>query len=498
MKMSQLFKASLILTIFFGVNKVVALLRQAIIARQYGITPEIDAFNISNNIPDLIFSIISGGALSLAFIPVLTEYFDKKGQSDAWKLFSQIANLVFVSTAVLSLLVAIFAPAIIGSSFGVAPGFSASQQTLTTNLMRINLFATLIFSLSGLIMAALQSKKHFLLPAIAPILYNVGQIMGTTILTPVFHLGVYGLAYGVVLGAALHMAVQIPGMLRFQFRYAFSLGLKEESVQKVIKLMGPRILTVLAIQIMFLARDNLASHLHAGAVSALTYGYFIMQVPETLIGTAIATALLPTLSQFAERKDTKAFTETLNKAIRVITASTLVITVLSILSVDYFIQVIFHFNQANTQLLGNVTKVYMIGLIVQCLLEITMRTFYAKQDTKTPFVITFMRVALYLVLAIWLVRIGGASGLAWADTLTTAFAVIVMLFLMMKQLPGLLRITDTIKRTAFACIGSALIFYVLTSLLHVSGLPLMILFLIIAGGTSFFFLKNEAKMLVRM
>ena len=188
------------MTIFFGVNKIVALLRQALIARQFGITPDIDAFNISNNIPDLIFSVISGGALALAFIPVLTEYFDQKGTRAAWKLFSQIANLVFFTTAILSIVVILFAPSIIGSRFGVAPGFSQGQQLLTTRLMSINLIATLIFSLSGLVMAALQSKKHFLLPAIAPILYNVGQIIGALVLTPFFHRGVYGLAYGVVLG----------------------------------------------------------------------------------------------------------------------------------------------------------------------------------------------------------------------------------------------------------------------------------------------------------
>lgn len=496
--MSQVFKASLILTLFFGVNKIVALFRQALIARQFGITPDIDAFNVSNNIPDLIFSIISGGALSLAFIPVLTEYFDKKGQRDAWKLFSQIANLVFFSTAILSLLVIVFAPTIIGSTLGVAPGFSSQQKILTANLMQINLIATLIFSLSGLIMAALQSKKHFLLPAIAPILYNVGQIIGAIILTPFFHLGVYGLAYGVVLGAFLHMAVQIPAMIHFKFRYTPSLGLKDPSVKKVIRLMGPRILTVFVIQIMFLARDNLASHLSAGSVSALTYGYFIMQVPETLIGTSIATALLPTLSQFAERKNMQAFTETLNKTLRVITSSTLVITVLSLVSLDYAVQIIFNFNKANTLLLSSVTKVFLIGLLFQCLLEITMRTFYARQDTKTPFVITLIRAVFYIVLSIILMKSEGASGLAWADTITTTLTVIVMLVLMKKTLPGLLDMKGTLKRTAVACISCIGVFYIVFSLLHFPLLVALTLFLVISATISVVTLKNEIKLLLKI
>lgn len=475
-----------------------ALLRQVIVARQYGITPEIDAFNVSNNIPDLIFSIISGGALSLAFIPILTEYFDKKGTNEAWQLFSRVANLVFITTAFLSLIVAVFAPAIISSPLGVAPGFTHEQQLFTASLMRINLVATLIFSISGLCMGALQSKKHFLLPAIAPLLYNVGQIIGALVLTPVFHMGVYGLAYGVVLGALLHLVVQIPGMLRFGFSYIPSFGLNDKGVQRVLYLMGPRILTVLAIQIMFLARDNVASHLSSGSVTALTYGYFILQVPETLIGTAIATALLPTLSQFAERKEKQAFTQALNKTLRVITSSTLVITVISLLSLDYLLQLLFHFNEQNTQLVSSVTKVYMVGLIVQSLLEITTRAFYAEQNTKTPFVITGIRVVLYLILAYTLAQISGAAGLAWADTITTTFAVVVMGILLAKKLPGLLSIQDTAIRTGLACLCIAAIFYTAFSLFHLSGMTILVGCLVLSGITALVILKKELRLLIHL
>lgn len=434
MKMSQVFKASLLLTIFFGVNKVVGLLRQVIIARQFGITPQVDAFNVSNNIPDLIFSIISGGALALAFLPVLTEYFDKKGTNEAWKLFSRIANLVFLATAFLSILVAFFAPIIISSDFGVAPGFSVANQHLTVNLMRLNLLATLVFSLSGLAMAALQSKKHFLLPAIAPILYNLGQIFGAVVLTSSF--GIYSLAYGVILGSVLHLLIQIPGLWHFKFRYTFSLGLTDPGVRRVLLLMGPRILTVLAIQIMFLTRDNLASRLPSGAVSALTYGYFIMQVPETLIGTAIATALLPTLSQFAERKEMKEFTRMLNKSFQVITSITLGITLVSFFTLDYFITLFFNFSRENTLLLSSVTKVFLLGLLFQCLLEVTTRAFYAQQNTKTPFLITMIRAILFIICSVWFMQFG-PEGLAWADTATTAITVGIMSILLSRKLPGL-------------------------------------------------------------
>ncbi len=494
--MSKLFKASLIITIFFGINKIVALFRQAIIARQFGLSSDIDAFNVANNLPDLLFSLISGGALALAFIPVLTEYLDKKGKDDSWKLFSQIANLVFLTTAVLSIIVAIFANPLISSPIGVAPGFTPSQQALTANLMRLNLIATLVFSLSGLVMAALQSNKHFLLPAIAPILYNVGQIIGAVFLAPIF--GVYGLVYGIILGSILHLGIQIPGMYHYRFKWTPLINLKDAGVRKVLALMGPRILTVFFIQIIFLTRDNLASRLHEGAVTALTYGYFILQVPETLIGTAIATALLPTLSQFADRKNQKAFIQTLNKTIRVIIALTLIVTVISSVSLDYLLKSIFNFNQASTNLLAWTTRAYLIGLVTQSLLEVVTRAFYAKQDARTPFIITLVRMILYILIAVALFNPFGAIGLALADSITVSLEVVILLFLLAKTMPGLLDIGDTLKRVFLACIVCVLTFYAVVNLLPVPKVFSALFGLFIAGASSLFFIKREIKMLLKL
>lgn len=491
--MSKLFKASLLITVFFGINKIVALLRQAIIARQFGLGSGIDAFNVANNLPDLLFSLISGGALALAFIPVLTEYLDKKGRDDSWRLFSQIANLVFLTTAILSILVTIFATPLISSPLGVAPGFSASQQELTVNLMRLNLIATLVFSLSGLVMAALQSHKHFLLPAIAPILYNVGQIIGAIFFAPFF--GVYGLVYGMILGSILHLLVQIPAMIHFRFRWTPLIDLKDKGVQRVLTLMGPRILTVLFIQIIFLTRDNLASRLQEGAVTALTYGYFILQVPETLIGTAIATALLPTLSQFADRRDKESFTKTLNKTIRVIIALTLIVTVVSSISLDYLLKPIFN---TSTSLLVWTTRAYLIGLVTQSLLEVVTRAFYAKQDSKTPFIITLVRMILYILIAITLFNPFGAVGLALADSITVSLEVIVLLVLLAKTMPGLLEMGDMLKRVALACIVSALVFYGVIYLLPIPSVLAALIGLALATLSAAIFIKKEIRMLLRL
>ena len=217
MKFSRLSKITLLLAFFFMLDKALAILRQVLIARQFGLSPELDAFNVANNVPDLLFALISGGALAMAFIPVLSEVLTKDGRDSAWLLFSRIANLAFIVTSALAIIVAIFAAPMVRNQIGIAPGFTSTQQDLVIRLMRMNLVATIIFSISGLVMAGLQANQHFLLPAMAPLFYNIGQIFGVVILSPAkgytigsitlpaFNLGVTGLVYGVIIGAVLHL-----------------------------------------------------------------------------------------------------------------------------------------------------------------------------------------------------------------------------------------------------------------------------------------------------
>ena len=259
MKFSRLTKISLLLAAFFFLDKVLAFARQVLIARQFGLSAELDAFNVANNIPDLLFALISGGALAIAFIPVLSEVLTRSGQKPAWLLFSRIANLAFLVTVALAILVAIFAAPMVQAELGIAPGFTVAQQHLVIHLMRLNLVATIIFSISGLVMAGLQANQHFLLPAMAPLFYNIGQILGVGILSPeqgyrlgpltlpAYGLGVQGLVYGVIIGAVLHLAIQVPGLVKYHFKWSISLNLRDEAVRKVLRLMGPRLLTMFFI-----------------------------------------------------------------------------------------------------------------------------------------------------------------------------------------------------------------------------------------------------------
>lgn len=483
--MSRLTRTSILLAFFFALDKAVAFLRTVIVARQFDLSQEYDAFNVANNIPDLLFALISGGALAMAFIPVLSEVMTKHGRQQAWDLFSRIGNLAFLVTAGLAVVVAVLAGPLVRSQIGVAPGFGPQQQDLVIELMRLNLIAMLIFSISGLVMAGLQSNQHFLLPAMAPLLYNIGQIIGALILSPeqgytigsftlpAFGFGVQGLVYGVILGALFHLGIQIPGLVRYQFQWTPRIGLNTEPVRKVLVLMGPRLVTMLMIQLIFYVRDNLASRLETGAVSALTLGWTIMQVPETLIGTAIGIALLPTLSEMIAREEREAYQSTIQRAMQVIVAVTLPIAVLLSIGLRPLLGLAFSFDAAGTELLMWTVRGFLFGLTGQCLLEVLVRSFYARQDAITPMITAGINFVVFLVLSVVLFQMFGAPGISLADSLAFTSQAILLLVLLNRRLVMRLSPLNSLARAALAAVIGGVIVYGISLLPISAGQPLV-------------------------
>lgn len=443
--MSKLTRIAFLLTFFFAVDKAAAFLRQVIIARQFGLSAELDAFNVANNVPDLIYAMISGGALAIAFIPVLTATLTTEGRETAWKLFSRVMNLFFLVTGGLSVLVFVAAGMLVRSQIGIAPGFGPEQQAVVVNLMRLNLLATLIFSISGLVMAGLQANNHFLFPAMAPLMYNVGQITGALILSPekgtslgaitlpAFGLGVYGLVYGVILGAGLHLAIQVPGLLIHRFRWSPGLGLNTPGVHQVLRLMGPRVLTVFFVQVIFLVRDNLASRLAEGSVTALSYGWMLQQVPETLIGTAIGTAMLPALSQLAARSETAPYREAIERAARVLIGINLPAAVILAAGLGPLLGGVFHFGPEGTQLLLWTTRAFLAGLVGHCLMEVAARSFYARQDARTPLIAAGINLMAFIVISLTFYRPLGAAGIALSDSICWTGQAVGLLFFLGRR-----------------------------------------------------------------
>jgi putative peptidoglycan lipid II flippase len=428
----RLLNASLLIAVFFGLDKLVGLGRQVLVARYFGLNAALDAYNTANKLPDLLFALISGGALAMAFIPILTETLSGEGRPAAWRLFSRVANLAFVITAAGAALMAILALPLV--QVVVAPGFPPPQQSLVAALLRLNLLATLVFSISGLVMGVLQAQQHFLLPAIAPLLYNLGQIIGVVVLSPRF--GIYGLAYGVILGALLHLAVQVPALVRYHFHWTPELSLADPTVRRVLRLMGPRVLTLGLINLVFITTNNLASRLGTGAVSALAYGWLILQLPETIIGTAIGTALLPTLSEYAARGETAALKRLLRRSLLIILALTIPVTLVSLVLVRPAVKLVFEgraFTAQDSELVVLAARLYLLGLAGQSLIEIGSRAFYTFKDARTPLLLSAVTLAIFIALGVALGPGLGFAGLALANSLAFSVEAGLMLVILYRR-----------------------------------------------------------------
>jgi len=442
-KLSFLSRTTLLLGFFFTLDKLLAFVRATIILRQFQLSATLDAFYFADLLPSWEAAVFSGSALAMAMIPVLTQALTLRGRRAAWDLFSRVANLAFLVTGVAAALAAVFVEPIV--QFWIAPGISHQEQLLTAGLMRVDLIGTFIFSISGLVIAGLQANQHFFLPALAPIMYNLGQIFGAAILAPsqpyslgpitlpAFGFGVYGLVYGIIIGAALHLAIQIPGLIKYKFHWTPSIDVRDPVLIEMFKVIWPRVLTVLGVQLMFIARANLASRLgQAGAFSALTNGWMIMQVPETLLGTAIATAILPTLSEFAARADWNGFRQTIEKSIHVLIALTLPAGAIIAAGIHPLLRAVFHLDDAGTNLLTFTTRVYMLTLCGYALQEVGARAFYARKEALTPLATVAIRLLVYLVIGISgliFFKFIGTPMIALAELSLTVEAIVMLIIL---------------------------------------------------------------------
>jgi putative peptidoglycan lipid II flippase len=512
-KLTHLTRSSLILIVFFGLDKIIAFVRTSIIARQFSLSHELDAFNVANNLPDLLFALISGGAMTMALIPVLSEVMTKQGRPAVWSVFSRVANLAFVVTSLFAIIIAIFAEPIVSSRLGIAPGYESVQRTLIANLMRLNLIATLIFSISGLVMGSLQANQHFLLPAMAPLFYNFGQITGALVFSPsepytigpltlpAMGMGVHGLVYGVILGAGLHLGIQIPGLIKYQFRWTPSLKL-DEGVLKVLRLIAPRLVTMLAIQLIFIVRDNLASQLQlVGAASILTYGWMIFQVPETLIGTAIATVLLPTLSEYAAQGKWDEFRATVDKGVRILLAVSLPVAAVIAAGLRPLVAAVFGFDEVGTIMLTWTTRIFLLGLAGHTVLEVGVRAFYAKQDAIRPMIASILNTAAFITFGVVVIRRmpqWGTNGIALVGMAYTVEAIFVMWWLNRRLEGAPVTAGSSLVRGTLAALAGGASAYALALYLPGGAIPTALIGMVIGGLIALPVIFKEIRMLFNL
>jgi putative peptidoglycan lipid II flippase len=499
-RLTPLARNSLIVAFFFFINKLFAFAHTIIISRIYADEVHLlDTFNAANNLPDLLFALISGGALAMAFIPLLTEYLTTKDRAATWDLFSRVANFGFVLTGSIAILIAIFAEQIVSAELGIAPGFDEGQRQLLAGLMRLNLIGTIIFSISGLVMASLQANQHFILPAIAPSVYNIGQIFGALFLVPIF--GIEGLVYGVIIGAAMHLLVQVPALIKFGFRWTPSLDIRNTGLLEALKLMTPRLFTMVGIQFIFIARDNLASRLdQVGAVTSLTFGWMIMQVPETILGTAIATAMLPTLSEYASRREWTEFRATIERALRFLIALSIPVAAVMAAGINPLVRAVFGFDAATSTLLTWTTRAYLLTLTGYVIHEVAVRSFYARKEPMVPLYAVLLRLALFIAIGIagvTLFRSIGAPVIAFAE-IALLIEAIVLFTLLSRRMQEPLGIWGAVGKGLVAALIGGATAYGLAVIVPGSAVWTALLGMTVGGLICLPIIWSELKLLLKL
>lgn len=460
------------------------LIRQRIIAARFGTSAPMDAFIAANGLPELLFIMLAGGALGFAFIPIYTRFLTSEDRAGADRLASQIVNSIFILALFVSALAALLAPTLVTAPWGLAPHFPEPVQALTVELIRLLLFSTIIFAISSIITGVLHSHQYFVLPALSPIVYNFGVIFGALVLTPT--MGIHGLAWGAIFGALLHLAVQIPGLFRFKVHWFPMLGWRNPALHRVAILMAPRVIDLMMARASIdWLNANIASGLGEGRLSSLRYAFQLMNMPWTLIGTAIGIAVFPTMATLAARHDIKAQRNALSGSLRAILTLTLPAAVGLLLLGRPIIQVLFEggeFTSESTDLVFFALQFYVLALISQSVLEVVVRAFASRQDTLTPLLISFFTTALNIGLAIWLSRPERLStgGLALANGVAVGIEALIGLTIIQRRW-GIVRVRQVLLdlgRAAASTLAMALVIWIALSLLP--AIPWVQL--IIAGG----------------
>jgi putative peptidoglycan lipid II flippase len=437
----QIARAAGTVMLAFIVSNLVGLARQILMASAFGTQAGMDAFSAANRVTETLFNLVAGGALASAFIPTFTALLTQGDRRKAWRLASAITNLILLVLTLLCVLAAVFAPWIVRNI--LAPGFvdDPAKEALTISLMRLMLPSAIIFGLSGLIMGILNSHQVFFWPALAPAMYQVGMIFGILFLAP--SMGIYGLAWGVLVGAGLHLLMQVPPLLRLRGEYFRTLGWGSPDVSEVARLMAPRLLGVAVVQLNFWINTRLASQFVEGSVIALTLAFSLMLMPQAAIAQSIAIAAMPTLSAQVALGKLNEMRASLAASLRGALLLSIPAAVGLILLRQPVIVLLYQrgeFDDQSTQLVAWALLWFVAGLVGHTIVEILSRAFYSLHDTRTPVLVGIVVMSLnvlfsYTFSAIF-IRLGWMphGGLALANSLATGLEAGALIYLMRRRL----------------------------------------------------------------
>lgn len=447
--------AAFIISLAGVASRILGLFRDRILAGQFGAGDTLDAYYAAFRIPDLMYNLMIVGALSAAFIPVFTELISKDKEEEAWKLSSGILSLQIVFTGFVSVILIVWAPWLMKL---VTPGFHDEKMDLTVTLTRIMFLSPFLLGISGILGGSLVSLKKFLIYSLAPIFYNVGIIIGALFFVKT--MGPVGLAWGVVLGAVLHLLVQYPAVKfsGFKFQPHFFDAWKDPSVRKVLKLMIPRTMTIAVSQINFTIITIFASTLTAGSLAVFNFANNIQSAPLGLFGISFAIAVFPTLSAHAARDEKEKFAIAFSRTFRQVLFFVIPVSVFLYVFRAQIVRVLLgsgEFNWDDTIMTFTVLGLLTMSLFAQSLLPLLTRTFYALQNTKTPLKIALVSEAINLILVVSLIKSHGVYGLAIAFSISSILNMTLLMIFLRKHLPDLK--DAIIIDSAFRIISSSIV-----------------------------------------
>lgn len=412
-RQKSIFSATVVLAVTFLLSAILGFLRTRFLYSAFFkcCLLELDAYNAAFRIPDLIFKLLVTGALSASFIPVFSSYLHKN-KKQAFIMASSVINLLLLIFIGISVLALIFVHPL---SELIAKGFSPDQITIMSNLTRILLVAQVFFLISNFLTAILQVNQIFIVSAISPIIYNLFIIISIYTLAPVF--GIYGVAYGAVIGAFFHMAIQIPSIRHLGFQYSKIASFKIPGVREIIRLMIPRTMSLGLAEIENTVTLFFASTLAAGSISLLNLALQLMYLPSRIFGTTIGQASLPVLSKNIAKNQLNLFRNTVRKTILQSIYIAFPIGVIILINRLPIVRLAFGTKQFpwSATLLTARTLAYLTPAIVcQAVIQILIRSFYAMHDTKTPLKISALSLFFNVVTSYFFVNFTslGIVGLA--------------------------------------------------------------------------------------
>lgn len=435
-KQTNILSAAGVIMVTVFLSRILGLVRDRLLASTFfgGSEWQLDVYFAAFRIPDMIFQLIVAGALSAAFIPVFSHYLRKK-EEEAWKIGAATLNaalLIFLLIAVI-----FFLNSRLFCSL-VAPKFEAQKLNLMVRLSQLMIGAQFFFIISNFLTGVLQSHQRFLLPAIAPVVYNLGIILGIMVFSPFW--GIYGPTLGVVIGAFLHLLIQIPLAFSLGFKPSFNFNFKHPGVVEIGRLMLPRTLSLAVSQIELTIAVFIATSLTAGSLSIFYFAQHLNALPVGLFGMTIGQAALPTLATEAD-KNWQDFKNTLITTFLEILFLALPASALLLILRIPLVRLVFGaraFPWQATLLTGKVVAIFSVSVFAQCLTQLLVRGFYSLHDTKTPFLISALTVFLNVMTALMLTFYyhWGVLGLATATTVTSLVHAGLLFYFLGKKVNG--------------------------------------------------------------